>query len=131
MNTTESEVTLSKGSIVLSTFQSRLSANKIAKDMISRKLCACVNIIKINSIYYWNNKIQYDDEYLCFFKTVSSAKLRKELKKIHPYKVPEIIEIKIDNIDKDYLGWLISSASSPVTISMLSRSISKKSYDSA
>jgi periplasmic divalent cation tolerance protein len=111
MNTTESEVTLSKGSIVLSTFKSRLSANKIAKDMISRKLCACVNIIKINSIYYWNNKIQYDDEYLCFFKTVSSAKLRKELKKIHPYKVPEIIEIKIDNVDKDYLGWLISSAS--------------------
>jgi periplasmic divalent cation tolerance protein len=79
--------------------------------MISRKLCACVNIIKINSIYYWNNKIQYDDEYLCFFKTVSSAKLRKELKKIHPYKVPEIVEIKIHNIDKDYLRWLISSAS--------------------
>jgi len=111
MNTTESEVTLSKGSIVLSTFQSRLSANKIAKDMISRKLCACVNIIKINSIYYWNNKIQYDDEYLCFFKTVSSAKLRKELKKIHPYKVPDIIETNTTNVDKDYLGWLISSAS--------------------
>lgn len=111
MNTTKSDVTISKGSIIISTFQSRRSANKIAKDMISRKLCACVNIIKINSFYYWNNKIQYDDEYLCFFKTVSSAKLRKELKKIHPYSVPEIVEIKMNNIDKHYLGWLISSAS--------------------
>jgi periplasmic divalent cation tolerance protein len=111
MNIRKSEITLSKGSILISTFRSRRSAHKIAKDMVSRKLCACVNIIKINSFYYWNNKIQYDDEYLCFFKTISSAKLRKELKKIHPYKVPEIVEIKMDNIDKDYLGWLTSSAS--------------------
>jgi periplasmic divalent cation tolerance protein len=111
MNATKSELTLSKGSLIISTFQSRRSANKTAKDMISRKLCACVNIIKINSFYHWNNKIQYDDEYLCFFKTVSSAKLKKELKKIHPYNVPEIVEIKMDNIDKDYLSWLISSAS--------------------
>ena len=79
--------------------------------MISRKLCACVNIIKINSFYYWKEKIQYDNEYLCFFKTVSSAKLKKELKKIHPYEVPEIIEFKIDTIDKEYLGWLIGSVS--------------------
>jgi periplasmic divalent cation tolerance protein len=111
MNTTKPKLNLSEGSIIISTFQSRRSANKIAKDMISRKLCACVNIIKINSFYYWNNKIQYDNEYLCFFKTISSVKLRKELKKIHPYKVPEIVEIKMGNIDKDYLGWLISSVS--------------------
>lgn len=111
MTATKPKLYLSKGSIIISTFQSRMSANKIAKDMISRKLCACVNIIKINSFYYWDNKIQYDNEYLCLFKTNSSAKLRKELKKIHPYKVPEIVEIKMDNIDNDYLRWLISSVS--------------------
>lgn len=98
---------LNRGSIIISTFQSRKSASKIAKEMISRKLCACVNIIKINSFYYWKEKIQYDNEYLCFFKTVSSAKLKKELKEIHPYEVPEIIEVKIDSIDNEYLGWLI------------------------
>jgi periplasmic divalent cation tolerance protein len=111
MSMTKPKVYLRKGSIIISTFESRGSANKIAKDMISRKLCACVNIIKINSFYYWNNKIQYDNEYLCFFKTSSPAKLRKELKKNHPYKVPEIVEIKMDKIDKEYLGWLISSVS--------------------
>lgn len=111
MSMTKPKLYLSKGSIIISTFQSRMSANKISKDMISRKLCACVNIIKINSFYYWDNKIQYDNEYLCLFKTNSSAKLRKELKKIHPYKVPEIVEIKMDNIDNDYLRWLISSVS--------------------
>ena len=107
MYATKVKVSPSSGSIIISTFQSRKSASMIAKEMISRKLCACVNIIKINSFYYWKEKIQYDNEYLCFFKTVSSAKLKKELKKMHPYEVPEIIEVKIDSIDKEYLGWLI------------------------
>ena len=98
---------LKRGSIIISTFQSKKSANIIAKKMISKKLCACVNIIKINSLYYWKNKLQYDNEYLCFFKTVSSAKLKNELKKIHPYELPEIVEIKMDSVDKNYLRWLI------------------------
>ena len=111
MNTTKARLSPNRGSIIISTFQTRNSASKIAKEMILRKLCACVNIIKINSFYYWKEKIQYDNEYLCFFKTVSSAKLKKELKKIHPYEIPEIIEVKIDTIDKEYLGWLIGSVS--------------------
>ena len=111
MNSTKARLSPNRGSIIISTFQTRNSASKIAKEMILRKLCACVNIIKINSFYYWKEKIQYDNEYLCFFKTVSSAKLKKELKKIHPYEIPEIIEVKIDTIDKEYLGWLIGSVS--------------------
>jgi periplasmic divalent cation tolerance protein len=107
MNATKVKVSPSRGSIIISTFQSRKSASKIAKEMISRKLCACVNIIKINSFYYWKEKIHYDNEYLCLFKTVSSDNLKKELKIIHPYEIPEIIEVKIDSIDKEYLGWLI------------------------
>ena len=107
MNDTKVKVSPSRGSIIISTFQSRKSASKIAKEMISRKLCACVNIIKINSFYHWKNKLQYDNEYLCFFKTVSSTKLKNELKKIHPYELPEIVEIKMDSVDKNYLRWLI------------------------
>jgi periplasmic divalent cation tolerance protein len=111
MKTKKGKLSPSRGSIIISTFQSRKSASKIAKEMVSRKLCACVNIIKINSLYYWKEKLQYDNEYLCFFKTVSSDKLKKELKKIHPYEVPEIIEVKIDTIDNEYLEWLIGSVS--------------------
>ena len=104
---TKFERSLNKGSIIISTFQSRKTANLIAKKMISEKLCACVNIIKINSLYYWKNKLQEDNEYLCFFKTASSAKLKNELKRIHPYELPEIVEIKMDSVDKNYLKWLI------------------------
>ena len=107
-NSKNSRVT---GSIVISTFATRNSANKIAKEMITRKLCACVNIMRINSFYYWKNKIHYGSEYLCFFKTITSAKLICDLKKVHPYELPEIVEIRTDNVEKDYLGWLSSAAS--------------------
>ena len=110
-NTVESKLSLCKGSIIISTFESRSSANKIAKDVISKKLCACVNIIKINSLYYWHNKIQHENEYLCLFKTALPTKLQKELKRIHPYEIPEIVEIRMENVEKDYLEWLINSAS--------------------
>jgi len=105
------KISPSRGSIIISTFQSKESANKVAKQMVAKKLCACVNIAKINSIYFWNNKMQNHTEYLCLFKTISSSKLMHEIKKIHPYEVPEIVEIKMDNIDNDYLRWLISSVS--------------------
>jgi uncharacterized protein involved in tolerance to divalent cations len=55
-------------------------------------------------IYYWKEKIQYDNEYLCFFK-LFHLQTKKELKM--SMRVPEIIEVKIDSIDKEYLGWLI------------------------
>lgn len=100
----------SRGSIIISTFQSKESANKLAKQMVAKKLCACVNIAKINSIYFWNNKMQNHTEYLCLFKTISSSKLMREIKKIHPYEVPEIVEVKMNTINKDYLGWLVSTA---------------------
>ncbi len=107
MKEAKSGRSLNRGSIIISTFQSRKSANIIAKKMISKKLCACVNIIKINSFYYWKNKLQYDNEYLCFFKTVLSTKLKNELRKIHPYELPEIVEIKMDSVDQNYLRWLM------------------------
>ncbi len=99
-----------RGSIVISTFQSKESANKVAKQMVAKKLCACVNITKINSIYFWDNRMQNHAEYLCLFKTILSSKLMQEIKKVHPYEVPEIVEVKMNTINKDYLSWLMSTA---------------------
>ena len=42
MNMKKPKISLSKGSIIISTFQSRESANRIAKDMIARKTCVLV-----------------------------------------------------------------------------------------
>ena len=84
---------------------------KASNQLVKAKLAACVNISKISSVYAWKGKIENSNEYLAFFKTTEKNKkiLKNEIKKNHPYDVPEIAEIKISSINKPYLNWLLES----------------------
>ncbi len=97
--------------IIISTYPDRKSVLKITNVVITKQLAACVNFTKINSIYTWQGKIEKTEEFLAFFKTTSkvSSSLKNEIKKLHPYKVPEIAEIKINSVNKSYLDWLMQS----------------------
>ncbi len=70
-----------------------------------------MNISKISSIYSWKGKIEDTSEFLVIFKTTQKNKnlLKKEIKKLHPYDVPEIVEIDIQSVNQPYLKWLIES----------------------
>ena len=72
---------------------------------------ACVNIIKISSIYSWKENIENQAEYMGLFKTTKKnlRLLKKELQKLHPYDVPEIAEINPNSINQSYLKWLKDS----------------------
>ena len=97
--------------IIVSTFPNKTVTKKIANQLVKKKLAACVNIIKIDSVYSWNGKIQNDSEYLAFFKTTKKNHiiLKNEIKKLHPYDVPEIAEINVNSMNKPYLDWLNNS----------------------
>ena len=96
---------------IVSTYPTKKSISKIANDLVKNKTIACVNISKIDSIYFWNGKIQNSPEYIAIFKTVTKnkTKLKKILDETHPYDVPEIAEIDVSSINKSYLNWLIES----------------------
>ena len=97
--------------IIISTYPNKNSINKIANELVKNKIIACVNIIKISSIYSWQGKIKNTSEYLALFKTTQKNKksLKEKIKATHPYKVPEIAEINITSINKSYLKWLVES----------------------
>jgi len=97
--------------IIVSTFPSKQSVTSIAKLLVKKKLAACVNITKISSVYTWEEKIENRDEYLALFKTTkkNQSTLKKELKKLHPYDVPEIVEINVESINQPYMKWLVDS----------------------
>jgi periplasmic divalent cation tolerance protein len=97
--------------IIVSTYPNKKSISKIANVLVKNKTIACVNILKIDSIYSWNGKIQNSPEYLAIFKTISKnkIKLKKVITETHPYDVPEIAEIDVTSINKLYLNWLIES----------------------
>ena len=90
--------------IIQTTCSSKKEAKRIAKLLVLKKLAACIQILKINSIYKWNNKICEDKEHLLFIKTKKKnfKKVKRKIKENHSYDLPEILEIKITNTSKEY-----------------------------
>ena len=97
--------------VIVSTFPSKQSVTSIANKLVKKKLAACVNITKITSVYTWKGKVENQNEYLALFKTTKKNQLtlKKELKKLHPYDVPEIAEINVESINQPYMKWLVDS----------------------
>ncbi len=73
---------------------------------------ACVNIVKkVNSFFWWKNKIESANEILLTAKTDLKFfnDIVKIVKQLHSYEVPEIIALPIIDRSKDYLEWIKES----------------------
>ncbi len=95
----------------MSTFPSEKSVAELASKVVAGKLCACVNFIQIRSIYTWRGRMEDQKEFIALFKTTtkSAKRLKAEISRLHPYEVPEIVELKMEDVASQYLSWLIES----------------------
>lgn len=101
-----------KAIIILTTVSTKKEGESIASKLIEKKLAACVNILpRMTSIYRWENTINKEDEFLLIIKTAEylEQEVYEFIRDNHSYEVPEIITLGINNIDKKYSKWLISS----------------------
>jgi len=88
----------------------RDEAKKFARDLLENRLAACVNMIpKIESWFWWEDKIEYDEETLLMIKTTRQRfeDLRLWIIEHHPYDLPEIIALPISEGSPDYINWVI------------------------
>jgi periplasmic divalent cation tolerance protein len=95
--------------LVLTTIGSKDGAERLAQQLVERRLAACVNIVgPIRSVYRWKDKIEHEEEYLLLIKTTTAqtAQLRAAFKELHPYELPECLELAIDGGSEPYLAWL-------------------------
>ncbi|MDI6727627.1 MAG: divalent-cation tolerance protein CutA [Thermodesulfovibrionales bacterium] len=95
--------------VVYITAPNEEEAAKIAKTIVEKRVAGCVNIVKgIRSIYSWQGKIEDDAEVLMIVKTQRHLfePLKKRVKELHSYTVPEIIALPIIEGSEDYLNWL-------------------------
>ena len=95
--------------IVLTSVGSLEKAEQLAGTLVERRLAACVNIVgPVRSIYRWKNAIEREQEYLLLIKTTAerAAELAAAFAEIHPYELPERVELTIDGGSDNYLEWL-------------------------
>jgi periplasmic divalent cation tolerance protein len=97
--------------LVLTAAASRQAALKLAKALVSSKLAACVTAVPgAVSVYKWKGKLEVLGEVLLLVKTERRfwPKVRRFLKKNHPYELPEIVLLPA-NASKEYSSWIASS----------------------
>jgi len=91
------------------------AAAKIARTLVEERLAACVNRVPgLVSTYWWQGKIEEDEEVLLVIKT-SEEKLEALLKRVpelHPYSVPEVLALPVAAGHGPYLEWLFAETKS-------------------
>jgi periplasmic divalent cation tolerance protein len=98
--------------VVLVSCGSAKEAQRIARELVQKKLAACVNVTSpVRSIYRWKGKVEAALEVLMLIKTTRRkfAALEKEIRRLHSYETPEIIALPIVAGSKTYLEWLLKS----------------------
>lgn len=88
----------------------RDEAGKLAKGLVQERLAACVNMVpRIESVFWWDDKIQHDEEALLIIKTtqLKVEAMISYVQENHPYDVPEIITFSLAEGLPDYLNWVI------------------------
>ena len=95
--------------VVLATCESDEEARRIARDLVTRRLAACVNLIpKVRSIYHWKGAVEEGEETLLMIKSARPLfdQLRAAIAHLHSYEVPEMIALPIVDGSAAYLDWM-------------------------
>jgi periplasmic divalent cation tolerance protein len=95
--------------VVFSTCPDEDSAATVARALVSENLAACVNRVPgVRSTYRWQGELKEDAEVLLVIKTSGDrlVTLTTRIEQLHPYEVPEIIALEIENGSERYLDWL-------------------------
>ncbi|QDU68767.1 divalent-cation tolerance protein CutA [Engelhardtia mirabilis] len=95
--------------VVLVTAPDLAVADRLAADLVQRRIAACVNLVEgVTSVYRWEGQVQRAAEVLMVVKTVRARlrELEAFLGAEHPYEVPECVALAPAHVAGPYLGWL-------------------------
>jgi periplasmic divalent cation tolerance protein len=95
--------------LVLTNLPDRAAAERLADMLVAKNLAACVNILApCRSVYRWKGAVQHDEEHPLLIKTTTEryGALEQALRAGHPYELPEIIAVPIEQGLPAYLEWV-------------------------
>jgi periplasmic divalent cation tolerance protein len=94
--------------LVLTAFPSEAAADRAVRTVLAAKLAACAQSTPVRSRYWWKGRVRSEDEVVVVFKTVPKrvGALFRRLGELHPYDVPELIELDVPRVHPPYLAYL-------------------------
>jgi periplasmic divalent cation tolerance protein len=84
-------------------------AATLARTLVEERLAACVNLIPgARSIYRWQGALQDDSEVVLIIKSHRNRTqaLAARIKDLHPYELPEVLELPVSGGSAAYLEWI-------------------------
>jgi periplasmic divalent cation tolerance protein len=99
---------------ITTTTGTRHDAERIATELVARRLAACVQIGgPIQSTFRWQGAVENTEEWVCTAKTSRSrlAAIEAIVKELHPYEMPELIATDIVGGSAAYLQWVAEQVS--------------------
>ncbi len=93
--------------LIYITCKDEKEAVKISKHLLNKRLIACSNMHPIRSMYWWNRKIQDNNEFVIIAKTKEKnyKKIKEEVSKLHSYNIPCILKIDSE-ANESYQKWV-------------------------
>ncbi|MBO0684644.1 MAG: divalent-cation tolerance protein CutA [Candidatus Dormibacteraeota bacterium] len=87
----------------------RAEAERLGEALVEKRLAGSGSVIPlVHSFFHSDGRLQREHQALLLLKTTSelSAAAQAELRAIHSYDEPEILEVPVSGGSSQYLGWL-------------------------
>lgn len=89
-------------------FDNKEEVNKVVNELLDYKLVASCQVIKSDSYWNWNSKMENSVEYLLLVKTKKTLakKIYDVIKNIHTYDCFEFAIFNLESFSDDYIKWI-------------------------
>ncbi|UCH48016.1 MAG: divalent-cation tolerance protein CutA [Betaproteobacteria bacterium] len=95
--------------LVLTNLPDRDGALQLAKALVEKRLAGCVNVLDgCTSVFRWEGAVQTEREIPVLIKTRTEHfdQLQEAILALHPYDLPEVIAVRLDDGLESYLEWV-------------------------
>jgi periplasmic divalent cation tolerance protein len=95
--------------LVYVTAAGEAEAELIAREVVTRRLAACANIVPgMRSLYWWRNKLESARETVLLLKTTDALAepLVAAVKQLHSYETPCVVILPLSGGNPDFLRWI-------------------------
>jgi len=101
--------------LVLTTTPDDGRAEALAAALVGERLAACVNVHgPMRSTYRWKEQVETDAERQLVIKTTRErvTALESRVHELHPYELPELVVIPVEDGSAPYLNWVANETQS-------------------